>query len=224
MMHLVSGVYDSLFHVEEQKILIVGCQDSGKTTLLEHLKLLLSKSPKEEIPLAARRVIPTVGLNVARLSLDQVHLVVWDLGGQPSLRPLWGNYFKQCDGMIFVVDASNSNSVVDAKEVLKSILLHPSLTSIPVSVVANKTDHSSCMRAAEIQETLELVDVAVNERLYCNRITEQCDVSLCGGVSGAGARLFKIHLCSALTGANIVPALRWLSSAIAMSKAAKTVA
>ena len=45
----------------EYKILIVGCDNAGKTTLLEQMK-------KQEGLKFTERITPTVGLNIAKIS------------------------------------------------------------------------------------------------------------------------------------------------------------
>ena len=47
--------------------------------------------------------------------------MVWDVGGQDKLRPLWRSYTRCTDGIIFVVDSSREESLEEAKLELQNI-------------------------------------------------------------------------------------------------------
>lgn len=63
---------------KQVRILILGLDNAGKTTILYHLK-----SPSQELT----STIPTIGFNVETLHYKQIKFQVWDLGGQTSIRP-----------------------------------------------------------------------------------------------------------------------------------------
>jgi ADP-ribosylation factor protein 6 len=71
-----------LFKKKELRILMLGLDSAGKTTILYKLKL--------GQPVAT---IPTVGFNVEEVTIKNVKLNVWDVGGQDKLRPLWRHYY-----------------------------------------------------------------------------------------------------------------------------------
>lgn len=74
---------------KEARILVLGLDNSGKTTILKTLS-------EEEI----MHVMPTQGFNVKSLSQAGFKLTVWDVGGQKSIRPYWRNYFENTDGIV----------------------------------------------------------------------------------------------------------------------------
>merc|ERR1712126_464283 len=74
------------------RILMVGLDAAGKTTILYKLKL-------GEIV----TTIPTIGFNVETVEYKNISFTVWDVGGQDKIRPLWRHYFQNTDGLIFVV-------------------------------------------------------------------------------------------------------------------------
>ena len=76
---LVSRIMGALnWGPKQVRILILGLDNAGKTTILYHLK-----SPSQELT----STIPTIGFNVETLHYKQLKFQVWDLGGQTSIRP-----------------------------------------------------------------------------------------------------------------------------------------
>jgi ADP-ribosylation factor related protein 1 len=67
-----------LFSREELKILIVGLDYAGKTTLLEQIKRLYLPHYKGA---ALEGLPPTIGMNLARISTQRVDVTMWDVGG-----------------------------------------------------------------------------------------------------------------------------------------------
>jgi len=81
---------------KELRILVLGLDNSGKTTILKSLS-------NEDIS----QITPTHGFNIKNLSHDGFRLNVWDVGGQKALREYWGNYFDNTDALVFVIDSSD---------------------------------------------------------------------------------------------------------------------
>ena len=73
---------------------MMGLDASGKTTLAYRMNL-------GEIT----TVIPTIGMNIELAERDGVSFTVWDVGGRGMIRPLWRHFWKNANGVIFVVDA-----------------------------------------------------------------------------------------------------------------------
>ena len=80
----------------EARILVLGLDNSGKTTILKKLS-------EEDIS----HIMPTQGFNIKSLMHEGFKLNVWDIGGQKSIRPYWRNYFDQTDGLVYVIDAAD---------------------------------------------------------------------------------------------------------------------
>lgn len=68
-------------------------------------------------------------------------MVVWDLGGQQSLRQIWKNYYSSADVVFFVVDVSNDATVPLAMEVYEEV--KGELHDTPVLLVGTKSDKST---------------------------------------------------------------------------------
>ena len=74
------------------RILMVGLDAAGKTTILYKLKL-------GEIV----TTIPTIGFNVETVEYKNISFTVWDVGGQDKIRPLWRYYFQNTQGIILLL-------------------------------------------------------------------------------------------------------------------------
>ena len=48
-----------------------------------------------------------MGQNVSTITLADMYLKIWDVGGQHSLRRLWQSYYKSCHAIVFVIDSSD---------------------------------------------------------------------------------------------------------------------
>ena len=61
---------------------------------------------------------PTIGSNVEEVVHNNVHLQVWDLGGQQQLRSTWNTYFANAHAVIMVVDSADRKRIHVVKEEL----------------------------------------------------------------------------------------------------------
>merc|ERR1712159_562979 len=98
-----SKMFSKLFGKKDVRILMVGLDAAGKTTILYKLKL-------GEIV----TTIPTIGFNVETVEYKTISFTVWDVGGQDKIRPLWRHYYQNTQGIIFVVDSNDQERIDDA--------------------------------------------------------------------------------------------------------------
>ncbi|CAH8846603.1 unnamed protein product [Trichobilharzia szidati] len=138
-------LFSKLFGSKEMRILMLGLDAAGKTTILYRLKLGSSVS-----------TIPTVGFNVETVTYGNVKFNVWDVGGQEKIRPLWRHYFTGSQGLIFVVDSSDRDRIEEARQQLHRIANDREMEDAVVLVFANKQDLPNAMKPNEIQERLML--------------------------------------------------------------------
>ena len=127
---------------EEQsnkKVLFLGLDNAGKSTLLFQLK-----------DKAFRDTVPTVGLNVEQISYRGLSLTMWDVSGQATR--LWKHYFDKINAIIFVVDASDRERIQKAQEELHRVISDEELAGAPVLVFANKQDLPGAMTEEEMYE------------------------------------------------------------------------
>eukprot|EP01006_Ploeotia_vitrea_P041110 TRINITY_DN66486_c4_g2_i1.p2 TRINITY_DN66486_c4_g2~~TRINITY_DN66486_c4_g2_i1.p2 ORF type:complete len:186 (+),score=28.44 TRINITY_DN66486_c4_g2_i1:88-645(+) len=141
----LSSLWNSIFSPNEVRILMVGLDAAGKTSILYKLKL------GETI-----NTIPTLGFNVETVQYKNLKFTLWDVGGQDKLRPLWRHYFEGTDGVIFVVDSNDKERVGLAQAELHRMLSEFELHQAAVLVFANKQDLPNALGVNEIGHKLNL--------------------------------------------------------------------
>merc|ERR1712063_158936 len=137
--------WERLVGKRDMRILMVGLDAAGKTTILYKLKL------GEVVT-----TIPTIGFNVETVEYKNISFTVWDVGGQDKIRPLWRHYYQGTQGLIFVVDSNDRDRVEDAREELDKMINEDEMRDAVLLVFANKQDLPNAMPAAEITEKLGL--------------------------------------------------------------------
>ncbi|EME29575.1 ADP-ribosylation factor [Galdieria sulphuraria] len=141
----ISKLLSRLFGKKEMRILMVGLDAAGKTTILYKLKL-------GEIV----TTIPTIGFNVETVEYKNISFTVWDVGGQDKIRPLWRHYFQNTQGVIFVVDSNDRERFPEAREELHKMLSEEELRDAVLLVFANKQDLPNAASTAEVVNALAL--------------------------------------------------------------------
>jgi ADP-ribosylation factor related protein 1 len=191
---------------------LLGLDNAGKTTLLEQIKA--SNSPHAHPNL---NTVPTVGQNVSTISLPDMYLKIWDVGGQHSLRGLWQSYYASCHAIVFVIDSTdvgdadlaNLAELSDPLEeevgrlgecrlVLEDVLQHADTEGVPLLVLANKQDREDCIEVVRIKEG------------FVRKVFE--------GEKGSSLRDSRVLPCSALTGTGVEEAVEWLRSRVKWNK------
>ncbi|GMN52155.1 hypothetical protein TIFTF001_021298 [Ficus carica] len=175
---LFSRMFSSLFGNKEARILVLGLDNAGKTTILYRLQMGEVVS-----------TIPTIGFNVETVQYNNIKFQVWDLGGQTSIRilssensikacqksawivlgitvismdhynlyrPYWRCYFPNTQAIIYVIDSSDTDRLAIAKEEFHAILEEEELRGAVVLIFANKQDLPGALDDAAITESLEL--------------------------------------------------------------------
>lgn len=144
-MGLALGKFFSFLGKEEARILMVGLDAAGKTTILFNLKLGETVS-----------TIPTIGFNVETVEYKNISFTVWDVGGQDRIRPLWRHYYQNTQGLIFVVDSNDRDRIGEATEELMKMLCEDELRDAVLLIYANKQDLPNAMSVSEMIEAMKL--------------------------------------------------------------------
>lgn len=129
---------------------------------------------------------PTLGSNVEEVTWKNIHFVMWDLGGQESLRQHWANYYCHTEFVILVVDSTDQERLTLTRDELWSILAHEDLRGAGVLVFANKQDVKGCLSPTQISDALNLTAVKKHR--------------------------WQIQACCALTGEGLYSGLEWICS------------
>jgi len=190
MYTLCSGAYKHFFRKDEYCILILGLDDSGKTTFLEQTKIKFSK---EYRGMQLSKITTTVGLNIGKINTQGVKLMFWDLGGQEELQTLWDKYFNDCHGVIFIIDSADPDRLMESKSAFDKVLGCTSLDTAPLLILGNKQDIDGCLPLLEIKHAFH-----------------DCSNTI-------GSRDCMIRPCSALTGAGVTEGIEWMAKCVKLN-------
>ncbi|KAF7999548.1 hypothetical protein OXX80_000645 [Metschnikowia pulcherrima] len=144
-----TNIFSKLWGVQKEiRILILGLDGAGKTTILYRLQMGEVVTTK-----------PTIGFNVETLKYKNLTLNIWDLGGQTSIRPYWRCYYTNTAAVIFVVDSTDKDRIDVASKELHMMLKEEELLDSALLVFANKQDQPGALTAADVSQALNLTDL-----------------------------------------------------------------
>ena len=177
---MISKALDALgFGNQERRILLVGLDAAGKTTILYKLKLGDTVT-----------TIPTIGFNVETVQYKRLNFTMWDIGGQDRIRPLWRHYYTGADAVIFVVDANDRDRIEVARDELHKLMGEDELRDAVLLTFANKIDLPHSMSAAEIKEKMKL-DVFRHREWYVQSACAVTGEGLYEGLDWLGGALSR---------------------------------
>merc|ERR1711973_851861 len=130
---------------KEAKILFLGIDNAGKTTLLQVLK---------DDRLAAHN--PTLHPHSEELVINRVRFRALDLGGHQTARRVWNDYTSTVDAIMYIVDTADVHRLVEAKEALDELLNQRDLDNVPIAILGNKIDLPSSISEEELRGYLHL--------------------------------------------------------------------
>lgn len=116
------------------RLLVLGLDNAGKTTVLHSL-----------LGRPVEMVRPTFGYQIYDAAYKSVGLVILDVGGQSMFVEYWSSYYEDVDGVVFVVDSSDSRSFVEHIGRVRS-----ALAGVPMLILANKSDLNPVFDAAQL--------------------------------------------------------------------------
>ncbi|CAH1992821.1 unnamed protein product [Acanthoscelides obtectus] len=127
---------------------MLGLDSAGKTTALYRLKFDQYLN-----------TVPTIGFNCEKVKVAGINFLVWDVGGQEKLRPLWKSYTRCTDGIVFVLDSVDVERMEEAKMELIRTVKAPENSSVPILVLANKQDLPGAREPRELEKLLGLTEL-----------------------------------------------------------------
>ncbi|KAJ0058790.1 hypothetical protein NL108_000507 [Boleophthalmus pectinirostris] len=173
----------------EARILLLGLDNAGKSTLLYKLKHNISV-----------KTSPTVGFNVetmeVRKNKTNISLTVWDVGGQGAMRQHWKSYHQDTAVIVFVVDSSDRRRFNEAKREIEKTLSSDQLRGCPLIVLANKQDVDNSMTASEIKSGINMSKLCPDRDWF----VQPCSASTGFGVEEAFIRVVNMIKLSHVTG------------------------
>lgn len=168
--------------VYKKKILLIGLDNSGKTTILNFIKS--KKFVQTE---------PTLGLNIETIVIKNFEFLIFDVGGK--VRTLWSHYYDNLNAIIFVVDSTDSGRLWEIREELKKINNDLRYQSVPALVFYNKQDMD------KLVDFTELIDsTGVKEILDLDVIVQKCSAKTGEGLYEGLEKLSSFLLVNEKTG------------------------
>ncbi|KAM9040011.1 ADP-ribosylation factor-like protein 11 [Sarcophilus harrisii] len=159
---------------EVPRVLIMGLDSAGKTTLLYKLK---SNQHVE--------TYPTVGFNVESLEASKYgSLTLWDVGGQDQLRSSWKDYLEDTDSLLYVLDSTDEDRLPEAMVELENVLNNAHMAGVPFLILANKQEVPGALSLREIRDRMRL-----------ERFSDRCwELRGCSALTGEGLKEAQLAL------------------------------
>jgi len=169
----------SILPATEKRVLFLGLDASGKTTMLYKLKL------GELVT-----TIPTIGFNVETVDYKNRNFTIWDVGGQEKVRPLWRHYLQNTDLLVWVVDSNDRGRIEECNQLLHAYLRESELSDAALLVFANKQDLPNAMSVAEVCDKLGLNSLR-NRQWYIQSACSTTGDGLYEGLDWAASAVLK---------------------------------
>jgi GTP-binding protein SAR1 len=169
------------------KLVLLGLDNAGKTTLLHRLKT--GKFEQFE---------QTKSYHREDLVMAGIRFSAYDLGGHDAARQAWSDYYCDAQAVIFMVDAANPTRFEEAREQLDALLREESLRKVPFLILGNKVD---CERA--VSESHLAMTMGLTSMTPLNQTT-----------ATPGQRVLRLFMCSVKTKFGYAEGIQWLAKFI----------
>ncbi len=127
----------------ESKILIMGLDNAGKSSIL--LSLKGKKNLMEYV-----NIKPTKRVNINRIAKKKEKFIIWDFGGQKAYREKYiqnlnkgsNKYFNRMEKLIYVIDVQDVERYEEALKYFEAIMKHlvKTTSDVKISIFLHKFD------------------------------------------------------------------------------------
>lgn len=189
------GFFDWLFGILEWlglrnktgKLILLGLDNAGKTTLLNLLKTG-----------QFQQFEPSKTYQRQELTVEGINFQAYDLGGHDVARESWNQYFDGASAVVYMVDSADPNRIQTAASVLSDLLTTEALRNVPFLILGNKIDVSGAMSDVDLAR--------------CLNIGPQTDLN--AKTVPPGVRPIRLFMCSLRARTGYGEGFRWLSKFI----------
>lgn len=143
---------------KQTKCLVIGIDNSGKSTLINQLKPQYERS---------NELYATVGFQVEKFKHNKTNFIMFDMSGQSKYRNLWLHYINEISSIIFVIDSCDTMRVCIVRDELDILLQQPYIQKnihIPILFYANKCDLSKSLTPSQLSDVLQLNKLCHNRQ------------------------------------------------------------
>uniref|UniRef100_A0A023G6C0 Putative gtp-binding adp-ribosylation factor arf1 n=1 Tax=Amblyomma triste TaxID=251400 RepID=A0A023G6C0_AMBTT len=173
-----------------KRILVLGLDDAGKSSLLLHLS---------RPDAASTNPLPTEGFNVVCINSENgSSLNFWELGGSEAVRPYWPNFLHDTSVLVYMVNSADIQRLRSAAHEFRRILQDERLKDVPILVLANKQDLPGAKPVEDISATLGLDELKqLNFNVHILPLQMPSDASCQSTVAEAKRGILQLlHGCS----------------------------
>ena len=169
------------------KILFLGLDNAGKTSLLQRLK---SDSIAQNVP--------TLHATSQELTIKNLRFTAIDIGGHFQARRVWRDYFMAVDVIVFLVDSQDTARLMESKYELDQLLADEQIQNCPILILGNKIDMPGSIGEGALIHSLGLY----------GRTTGKDHVSIS---TLQGRRPLELFMCSIKERQGYGEAFNWVS-------------